>query len=82
MKVISEELHSDGSGWNAVVEIKGVVYVAHYVNNRLTVHLGPYKHNPRRARWLPGAVEKWAADRVATFTPEWLKLHRKMYEEK
>jgi hypothetical protein len=80
MKVISETLHEDGSGWNAVVEIRGVMYVAHYVSNRLTVHLGPYKHAPRRARWLPDAVTAWATKRVAeVLTPAWLDLHRAMY---
>jgi hypothetical protein len=79
MEIIESTTYSDGSGWLASVRVQGVLYVANFVNNRLTVQLGPYKHASRRPRWHIKHVTQWAEKQVAALTPEWLELHRAMY---
>jgi hypothetical protein len=79
MNILSQTTETDGAQWVAVVSIKGVIYVASYVNSTLSVRLGPYKNNPRRPRWLEGAVRDWAEKQVAALSPEWMKLHRELY---
>lgn len=79
MQITTNIAHEDGSAWQGVVRVEGVLYVASFVANRLTVKLGPYKHNPRRARWHIAHVTKWAEQQVAALSPEWLELHRAMY---
>lgn len=79
VQVITETLHEDGSGWMAAVQVAGVVYRASFVAGRLSVSLGPYKHNPRRPRWALGVVRSWAESRVALLSPEWLALHSSLY---
>lgn len=79
MDIISQTAEDDGSQWVAVVALKGVMYVASYVNNKLSVRLGPYKHSPRRPRWLEDAVREWAEKQIAALSPEWMNLHRELY---
>ncbi|MFX1767939.1 hypothetical protein PWP93_36325 [Paraburkholderia sp. A1RI-2L] len=79
MEIISVTKESDGSAWTACVKLRGVLFIAAYVDNRLTVRLGPYKHTPRRPRWLEGAVREWAEKQVAGIEPEWMDKHRVLY---
>jgi hypothetical protein len=79
MKVVQESLQADASAWSAVVEVQGVAYVAHFVANRLTVRLAPYKYPPRRPRWHMKVVQDWAEEKVAALSPEWLAMHRSLY---
>ena len=81
MRVINTELYDDGSAWNATVEIGGVVYVASYVDNKLDVRLGQYRHNPRRPRWHMKAVREWAEKQLKSIPAEWFLMHEEMYAE-
>lgn len=79
MKVISENMVEDGSAWNAVVEVRGVLYVASFVASKLAVRLAPYKHNPRRPRWAIESVQKWAQEKVQALPAAWIAQHEAMY---
>jgi hypothetical protein len=79
MQVDNITIEQDGSQWVALVRVQGVLYVASYAANRLSVRLGPYKHNPRRPRWAEKSVMEWAEKQVAALPPEWMELHRRMY---
>jgi len=79
MIVQHEEAQQDASAWSAVVVVAGVIYRASYVANKLSCSLGPYKHAPRRPRWALQSVQKWAEQRVAALSPEWMAMHREMY---
>ncbi|WP_434716320.1 hypothetical protein [Paraburkholderia sp. A3RO-2L] len=79
MEIIGMTMENDGSAWTASVKLRGVLFVAAYVNNRLTVRLGPYRHPPRRPRWLDGAVREWAENQVAAIDQEWMDKHRALY---
>lgn len=81
MQVQSEVMEPDGSAWCAVLVVKGVIYRASYVANRLSCSLGPYKHAPRRPSWALEAVRRWAEARVAALPAAWLEAHREMYAE-
>lgn len=70
---------TDGSSWGAVVRVQGVIFVASYVANRLSVHLGPYKHAPRRPRWAEEHVKRWAEKQVAELPAEWIHKHQALY---
>lgn len=79
MKITNETLQPDGSGWSAIAEVRGVLFVASYVNNRLTVRLAPYKYPPRRPAWFMESVQRWAEKRLTEIDPAWFELHRAMY---
>lgn len=79
MLVLSETTFEDGSAWSAVVNVRGVVYRASFVDSKLSVGIGPYKHRPRRPRWAEQSVRVWAQARVATLPASWMALHTAMY---
>ena len=79
MKIISETTHEDASAWVAVVEVRGVLYRAGFVNSKLAVGLVPYKHKPQRPRWAEQSVRTWAEQQVAALPPEWIKAHQELY---
>lgn len=79
MKIISEVTQPDGSAWSAVVEVRGVAFVANYVANRLTCSLAPYRHAPRRPRWYLESVQRWAEKQVAALPADWMQMHRDLY---
>lgn len=79
MKVVSEVIQPDASAWSALVEVRGVLFRASYVANRLNCGLAPYKHAPRRPRWYLESVQRWAEKKVAALPADWMKMHREMY---
>lgn len=79
MLVEKQIQEADGSAWTALVRVQGVLFVASYVANRLSVRLGPYKHAPRRPRWAEGHVKRWAEQQIALLSPDWMSKHREMY---
>ncbi len=81
MHVHSETIQPDASAFSAVVEVRGVTYIANYVAGRLNVGLAPYKRAPRRPRWAIEHVRQWAANRVAELPAEWHAAHNAMYAQ-
>ena len=81
MHIESEELQPDGSAWTALVRVRGVLYVASFVAEKLTVRLAPYKHAPRRPRWAEAHVQRWAEKRVRGLPQPWHELHRALYAQ-
>lgn len=79
MLVEKQIQEADGSAWTALVRVQGVLFVASYVANRLSVRLGPYKHAPRRPRWAEEHVKRWAEQQIALLSPDWFSKHREMY---
>lgn len=79
MKVENIKMESDGSAWSAIVRVRGIVYVATYVANKLQVRLGPYKHAPHRPGWALESVRTWAMAQVASLPTDWLEMHRELY---
>jgi len=79
MKIISDFAHDDGSAWAAVVEVRGVLFRASFVASRLTVGLVPYRHPPRRPRWLEKAVRGWAENRSKALPASWMLAHQDLY---
>lgn len=79
MLVEKQIQEADGSAWTAVVRVHGVLFVASYVANRLSVRLGPYKQAPRRPRWAEEHVKRWAEQQIALLSPDWISKHREMY---
>ncbi len=79
MKIISDFAHEDGSGWAAVVEVRGVLFRASLVASTLSVGLVPYRHPPRRPRWAKQAVQAWAEERVRALPADWLQAHQDLY---
>jgi hypothetical protein len=80
MKIIDETLQEDASAWTAVVEVRGVRYRASYVASKLAVGLVPYKHPPRRPRWVEQHVRTWAEQQIAAISVPWMDMHRALYE--
>ena len=78
--LITEDRWEDGSGWQARVVLKGVMYTAHYHGTFLVQPSGAYK-DPSRNRRSLAAVKKWAEERVATFPAEWVEDCVKMNAE-
>lgn len=76
MKVRSEVIQPDASAWSAVVEVRGVVFVA----NRLACHLAPYRHPPRYPKWCLEHVRRWAETRIASLPPSWMQAHQALYQ--
>lgn len=81
MNVQTETIEQDASAWTALVIVQGVLYVASFVADRLTVRLAPYKHPPRRARWYEKAVREWAEKRIALLPSAWMDAHRALYRD-
>ncbi|AVA38283.1 hypothetical protein AU374_05887 [Cupriavidus metallidurans] len=79
MQVEKQIQEADGSAWTALVRVQGVLYVASYVANRLSVRLGPYKHAPRRPRWAEEHVKRWAEQQIALLPSDWISKHQEMY---
>ena len=79
MNVQNENIQPDGSAYSASVYVGGVLFVVNYVNHRLSVALGPYKHAPRRPRWYLESVQKWAERRVQQLPPEFFAGHAELY---
>lgn len=79
MKVQSETVYEDGSGWMAVVEVRGVVFSARHVNGQVRSEMGSYKFPPRVPRWVGGYVQKWAEKQVAALPAEYHQKHRELY---
>lgn len=79
MNVIETKTQEDASAWTGVVNLQGVVYQASYVNNKLSVGLVAYKHNPRRPRWHEKAVKEWAEKELSKLPLEWFAAHSEMY---
>jgi len=79
MRVEKQIQEADGSAWTALVRVQGVLYVASYVANRLSVRLGPYKHAPRRPRWAEEQVNRWAEQQIALLPSDWICKHQEMY---
>jgi hypothetical protein len=80
VKIVDETTHDDASAWTAVVEVRGVLYRAGYVNSKLGVSLVAYKNPPRRPRWALESVRTWAEKRVAELPHAWMAAHRAMYQ--
>ena len=81
MHVEHVSLQPDGSAWSALVRVRGVLFVASFVAERLTVRLGPYKHPPRRPAWALASVQAWAEMQLAALPADWLALHRALYSD-
>lgn len=79
MEIKNEVIQSDGSAYSALVYVRGVLFVVNYVNNRLSVGLGPYKHPPRRPRWYQESVQAWAEKRIKELPPEFFAAHQELY---
>lgn len=79
MQVLNETIEQDGSAWTAIVNVRGVLFRAGLVANRLQVGRVPYKFPPRTPRWAEKAVREWAEKRVAQLPAEWMAKHREMY---
>lgn len=79
MEIKNEVIESDGSAYSALVHVQGVLFVVSYVDNRLTVKLGPYKHAPRRPRWYQESVQAWAEKRIKELPPEFFAAHHELY---
>lgn len=79
MNIISDFAHDDGSSWAAVVEVRGVLFRASFVASTLSVGLVPYRHPPRRPRWLEKAVRAWAEKRVEALPAAWMAAHQELY---
>lgn len=79
MKVISQVAQPDASAWSAVVEVRGVTFVANYVANRLVCFLAPYRHPPRYPEWYLQHVKRWAESRIASLPSSWMQAHRALY---
>jgi hypothetical protein len=80
MKIVDVTLQDDASAWTAVVEVRGVRYRASYVASKLSVGLVPYKHPPRRPRWVEQHVRTWAEQKIAAISEAWMVMHRALYE--
>jgi hypothetical protein len=79
MNIKHFESFSDGSGINATVELRGVVFGVNYVKGEVRVHLAPYKYPPRFPKWYRTHVEKWAREQVGAMPAEWHAMHRELY---
>ncbi len=79
MKIINETAQPDASAWSALVDLRGIRFVASYVAGRLSVRLAPYKRPPRVATWMVGYVKEWAGKRLALLPDEWFEAHRALY---
>jgi hypothetical protein len=79
MNVTSETVYEDGSGWTALVNVKGIAFVASHVNNKVNVQMAPYKFAPRIAKWMPAYVQKWANERVAALPADYHQKHKEIY---
>ncbi|CAM4395776.1 hypothetical protein [Bordetella pseudohinzii] len=79
MKVRSEVIQPDASAWSAVVEVRGVVFVASFVANRLVCRLAPYRHPPRYPKWCLEYVQRWAQARIASLPANWMQAHQALY---
>lgn len=82
MRIDKEVIQPDGSSYSALVYVRGVLFVVNYVNNRLTVGLGPYKHAPRRPRWYQESVQSWAEKRIKELPVEFFEKHHALYGDK
>jgi hypothetical protein len=80
MNIQHERVFSDGSGWEALVVVRGVMFSARHVAGRVSSGMGNYKYPPRMPKWVGGYVQKWAEKRVAELPAEYHEAHRKVYE--
>ncbi len=81
MKVRNEVVQPDASAWSAVLEVRGVVFVASFVANRLTCRLAPYRHPPRYPKWCLEHVQRWAEGRIALLPHGWMLAHHALYRQ-
>jgi len=79
MLIRSEVTQPDASAWSAVVEVRGVVFAASFVANRLTCRLVPYRHPPRYPKWYLEHVRRWAETRLALLPEAWMLAHTELY---
>ena len=79
MEIRNEIIQPDGSAYSAIVYVRGVMFVVNYVNNRLSVGLGPYKHSPRRPRWYQESVQAWAEKRIKELPIGFFVAHQELY---
>lgn len=68
----------DGSGWNAIVEVKGLIVIASFTE-KLNVQLAPYTHPQRAPKWVFDYVRKWAETEIDKLGSDWIKKNREMY---
>jgi hypothetical protein len=81
MKIQSIDAAVDGSGWDAVVELRGIVFCAVYCNHNISVHLPAYNRRPRVASWMFAHIEKWARIQVTALGNDWHAKHAAVYSK-
>ena len=79
MNITNETVYEDGSGWVALVSVKGIAFRASHVNGKVTCGLAPYKFAPRVPKWVGGYVQKWAEERVAALPADYHSKHNELY---
>lgn len=78
MLILEETTYSDGSGWLALVDVRGVLFAAHHVAGEVRVR--KVHEKPRATIWAANYVRTWAEQQVANLPADYHRAHSAMYD--